>query len=203
MQSTKRSIIGNNEYVSPPSASHMPEKQLGESDLPDDLLRINIHVGNFKLQQNLKDILYFGQRDIAAESDIEIDKILNASSEFRISVGVAFAYVQQEFDEQEYKFFMYEMQELDEAYKRVVAQRKAVTGKTTQAVLNVTKDERFAELFRYQHVKDTWTKFKQNINALKRDMVILKRVDTALETRTMFLMAISKRRFIERTGHKV
>lgn len=172
----------------------------GFTDIPDYLLSVSIKVGDFSLEANLRDILYYGRDDFSELDDREIDKALDASSEFRISIGVAFAYLTAELEEAEHDLSFYEAQVLDASYERIIEEKKSIQGKVTQATLQATREEKIAEHISDPARRKKWNDLKIKVINLRRDVNIVRKVDDVLKDRTMLLMSISKRRFSERTG---
>ena len=177
-----------------------PFSEKGLTDVPEYLLNIKITVGDYNLEANLRDILYYGRSDISELDDREIDKALDASSEFRISVGIAYGYLKAQLEHEEYDLAMFEAKYLDEAHEILIAERQKVQGKITQATMQATREEKLAVLIGDPDRKGEWEMLKRRIIGLRRDVTIIQQVGKVLEDRTMLLMSISKRRFIERTG---
>ena len=125
---------------------------------------------------------------------------MDASSEFRVSIGIAYAYLKQTLEEEETDFTLFELRELERAYDRITERKQTLLNKVTQESLKASKDEKLAEMLSVDSVRITWVNRRKHISSLRRDLAILHKVDDALKDRTVLLMGISKRRFTERTS---
>jgi len=169
-------------------------------NLPNKLLSISIRIGDFKLETDLREILYFGRTDLSEQDDREIDRNLDACTEYRISVGIAYAYLKQTVEEAESDLTVFEAEQLEAAHRRIFEKKKALRGgKITQDVVQASKDEKLAEMLSISTIKKKWQNKLRALADLRRDVLILQRVDKALEDRPIMLMGIAKRRFTERT----
>ena len=169
--------------------------------IPEELLSIRIHVGESKLDLNMREILYYGRSSLTDQDDREIDKSLDASSEYRVSVGVAYAVLGRHLQDIENEFSMFELEHLNKAMQDLTMEKQAMQGgKITQATLSATKDEKLAKMLSDPMTKSIWETMRNQLADLRRDISILSKVDDILKDRTSFLMGISKRRFTERTN---
>jgi len=192
---SKRDIIEQGASLSP-----SPLVDSHDTSIPDNLLSVDIRVHGHRLNFHLHDVLYYGRSDAEDLTDIEIDKSLDAISEYRISIGVAHAHIKAQIEEVEKQILMFEMDNLDRAAERVMEKKKAARqSRVTEETLRATHDEKFAEMLKDSGTRVTWSELKSNLTNLKRDALILKHVDQVLESRTTALIGISKRRFAERT----
>ena len=173
----------------------------GKQVYSGDLLSIDIRIGNYRLKANLQEAIYYGREDLTELRDQEIDQALDKSTELRISVGIAYAHVQQAVEEAENEFLMFEQLELRQAQDRLISAKQIALGKVTAKMFDTTKDEKFSEMLADEEIRNMWKSMRSRISELRRDATILKRVDEALSARTIFLSGISKRKFTERTGN--
>lgn len=170
------------------------------NNIPVELLTIDIKIGDLKLKTNLRDVLYYGRDNVAEQEDQEIDKCLDASSEYRVSIGIAYAHLKCMLEELEHKHYIFEVEEMGKAMGRITQKKYDKMGKLTAYMLEAKKEEKIQEIFVIPTVKAHWDNNIKMIRTLKRDIEILRRVDDVLKDRTTLLMGISKRRFQERTN---
>ncbi len=177
------------------------ELKFEHSKLSKDLMHIDIKIGDFKLRQNMKDVLYFGEGcgSLDTLTDADLSQALFLSSEFRVTVGVAIAHLMWHLESLERAIFRFESKQMIAARDRLIEQRKEWRGgKVTEATLVTSKEEKMSEMLEDEEIAAMWEDSKEEIADCKRDLSILKSLDKSLEERTMVLQGIAKRKFIER-----